>query len=128
MRAKLKPFWTLRGVALLALLGMAQASPAAACEYCFWTWINPTRSYCKIVVEGQVGVTSCENVVSRLGDSFCEESGNACGVVNVPIGGGGGGGSAGSGGGGSNPCQTAGFCPAQCFNCSGGGGGGVPAN
>ncbi|MEM6453558.1 MAG: hypothetical protein AAF772_00550 [Acidobacteriota bacterium] len=42
---------------------------------------------------------------------------NPC--LNVDVTGGGSGG--GSGGGGGGTCNTSGFCPAECFNCSGGG-------
>lgn len=47
----------------------------------------------------------------------CWTNGQAC--TNGGDGGGSGGGSA---GGGSDPCATMGFCPAQCFSCSGSGG------
>lgn len=46
----------------------------------------------------------------------CWTNGQAC-----TNGGDGGAGTGGAGGGGSNPCATNGFCPAQCFSCSGGG-------
>ena len=51
-------------------------------------------------------------------ETFCYESGSAC--YGITVGGGGGGG--GTGGGGGGCASTGGFCPAECFSCSGGGG------
>lgn len=97
-----------------------------ACEVCYWTWLNPGRSYCRPVHDTETGTTGCDTFIDNLGDSFCTEGGSYCSVITVTAGGGGGGGT--SGGTGSNPCQTSGFCPAQCFSCSGGlGDGGRPA-
>lgn len=118
-------FRALIGAGLLVILGLTAPQTAEACELCYWSWLNPSRSYCKIVQEGQTGTTRCDTFVGNLGDSYCTEGGDFCSVITAG-GGGGGGGSAG-GGGGTNPCQTSGFCPAECFTCGGGGGGGRPA-
>jgi hypothetical protein len=93
-------------------------SVAEGCELCYSSLINPTRSYCRQVNELETGVTNCVTYVDNLGGSSCSESGTYCSYVNA-----GGGGSGGSGGGGGgNGCSTAGFCPAECFSCGGGGG------
>lgn len=109
----------------LAVLGFAIASgwitstPARACEDCYWHWLNPSRSYCRPVNEGEVGVTNCVDYVDIYNDSYCTESGTYCSQITA----GGGSGGSGSGGGDGDACQTDGFCPAECFSCSGGGGG-----
>jgi len=104
--------------AILVVFPLLLPAGAAGCEYCYSTWLNPTRSYCKPVAEFQTGVTNCQTFVDNLGGSSCTESGTYCTDITV----GGGDGSGGGSGGGSGSCQYTGFCPAECFSCSGSGG------
>lgn len=110
-------------VGALALSSFTLPRPVLGCEVCkyyFFLGFAP----CRPVEEGETGATICTNHSDISGFS-CEESGDFCSSITVT--GGGGGGTGGVGGGGSDPCQTSGFCPAECFSCSGGGGG-RPAN
>lgn len=114
------------GIGILGFLAALLFSSAAeaACEECHRPWLTPWNTWCVPVSGDDVGATLCHDEVTLVSIT-CQEDGNACQVITV-IGGGGGSGT-GSGGGTSNPCQTSGFCPAECFTCSGGGGGGIPA-
>jgi hypothetical protein len=103
---------------LFATLALFVVTPAFACETC----VSGLRqilagggSWCEAVKEGETGVTICRDGVDSFGKPWCTESGTYCSVITV---GGGGGGT--SGGGGGSACQVSGFCPAECFNCSGG--------
>jgi hypothetical protein len=97
---------------------------AEACEICKNNWLTPWNFLCKPVSDRETGVTDCENDYHPFTNTTsCSEGGDFCAVIDAAGGGGGG-----SGGGGSNPCQVSGFCPAECFSCSGNGGsGGRPA-
>lgn len=79
--------------------------------------ITLTRDYCK-GANSEDGWMCCREESFGL-ETFCYESGSAC--YGITVGGGGGGG--GTGGGGGGCASTGGFCPAECFSCSGGGGG-----
>jgi hypothetical protein len=114
------------GIITLCLLGaLFLPNSAGACEECHTPWFTPWNSWCRPVSGDEVGVTLCKDETTLI-NTTCQEYGNACQVITV-IGGGGGDGTGGGSGGGSNPCQTSGFCPAECFSCGGGGGGGIPA-
>lgn len=91
-----------------------------ACQVCFWSILNPSRSYCRAVRDRETGTTICTTYIDNLGGSFCDEGGDYCSVITVD----GGGGASGGSGGGDDPCQTTGFCPAECFSCAGSGSGG----
>ncbi len=100
----------LAGVALAS--GLTAAPADAACEYCF-AYIFSTNYFCKPVVDGEGGVTNCQDGSDIFG-TWCTESGNYCETTTV----GGGGGGTGGGGGGGGSCVTSGYCPAYCFSCS----------
>ena len=86
-----------------------------ACEICTNPVFTDGMSWCRPVRQEETGYTICRDEVTVLGTYCMEESGIFCSVVDA----GGGGGGSNAGGGGTNPCQTSGFCPAQCFSCSG---------
>jgi hypothetical protein len=98
---------------VVALLVLLSPLSAMACEKCFKFFDDES---CKDVGLGESGFEKCE--VPAEASCCCKMSGNACTGTSS----GGSGGTGGTGGGGSNVCQTNGFCPAQCFSCSGGGG------
>ncbi len=110
---------TIGGAFLFALLVLP--SVAEACQLCFWSWVNPSRSYCRPVQNQETGTTICTTYTDNLGGSDCSESGDYCSVITVTGGGGGGTGGAGDGG---DACRAGGFCPAECFSCGGTGSGG----
>jgi hypothetical protein len=91
--------------------------PASACELCKYN-IFLGYSPCRPVGPDEVGSTVCTDSYDPLGGFSCEESGTFCSSITA-----GGGGGAGGAGGDGSACHTSGFCPAQCFSCSGGGGG-----
>jgi hypothetical protein len=95
-----------------------------ACQICVRSnWLTPWNRLCRPVEDRESGTTTCETKIEPAsGLIYCHEGGDFCAVIDVFGGGGTGGG--GTGGGGTNPCQTTGFCPAECFSCSGGGSGG----
>jgi len=104
-------------VGLVFLLGINWSFEVKACENCVHGWIN---DHCIPVQQGEIGYTFCfEMPASFPWPSVCVADGNFCSSIDVN-GGGGGGGTGGGGGGGA--CATTGFCPAECFSCSGGGG------
>lgn len=107
-------------VALLVVIAsvvslMIPGELQAGCERCTNPVFTGGMSWCVEVKQEETGVTLCKDGVDLFGP-YCSEDGIYCSVVDA-----GGGGGTGSGGGGTNPCQTSGFCPAQCFSCSGGG-------
>ena len=112
----------------MVLCGVILISPflslqeAEACESCKRTsWLTPWNYLCKATGDRETGVTLCTDEYEPLTNTtYCNESGDFCTVVDAEGGGGSGGGS--GGGDTSNPCLTTGFCPAECFSCSGGGG------
>lgn len=114
---------TVRLAILLFVLGAGSALASITTYYgCFnCKPIHPTSeaSICSEagVLQGGAGWICYEdNVLPWPDGPYCWTNGQAC------TNGGGGGGGGGTGGGGSNTCTTTGFCPAQCFSCSGGGG------
>jgi hypothetical protein len=114
-----------RSTLLLCLsIGSALVLPRAAAAACEQCKLSPFpfsyNQWCVEVYDPETGVTACTDGLDPLtGSLWCFEEGNACSVVNV---GGGGGGTGGGGGGGGGSCNTAGYCPAECFSCGGGGG------
>jgi hypothetical protein len=115
----MRDLFRLRNLALFGLVALFPLLvPAAAqgCEICRASVLNPARSWCRPVSEGETGVTNCVDHVSHLGDSYCTEEGTFCSWVNA---GGGSGGSGGGSGGGGSSCTGSGFCPAECFSCGG---------
>lgn len=119
-RALGKHLLLLASVAALGFL-VAPAKATAACEKCVDRWqviLSGGQSWCVPVKEDETGATLCTDGVTAIGGSWCSESGTFCNSITV--GGGGGGGTV--GGGGSNSCQTTGYCPPECFSCSGSGG------
>jgi hypothetical protein len=101
----------------LALSFFTLSKPVLGCEICkhyFFLGYVP----CQPVEEDETGATICSNHYDPIQGFWCEESGNFCSSITVT---GGGGGMAGGGGGTTDPCRTSGFCPAECFSCSGGG-------
>lgn len=109
-----------RWIVLVALLlGLVSTGGASACEKCV---IFLDDEWCRPVSVGESGKTTCSDGLGEEQSCCCSLSGNNCTLD----GGGGGGTGGGSGGGGSsNPCETTGYCPAQCFSCGGSGGGGI---
>lgn len=96
----------------VALLAFLVPQSAGACEKCF-TFLDDES--CKDVVEGESGFTTC--TMPEEASCCCKVSGDIC-----TGGSGGSGGTGGTGGGGTNQCETSGFCPSECFSCTGGGG------
>jgi hypothetical protein len=101
----------LTGFAVMLVVALAPQA-TKACELCHVFFDDES---CKTATPGESGFTKC--TVPEEASCCCTLSGNACTGGS----GGGGGGGGGTGGGGGNPCQTTGFCPAQCFSCGGGG-------
>lgn len=110
---------------VLYVLGVViSAEDAAACQRCadgMKVVLSGGGSWCEPLREGETGVTICKQGVDIFGKPWCTESGTFCSQITVDGGGGSGGGTGGGGGGGGGSCQGAGFCPAECFSCSGGG-------
>ena len=109
---------------LLFTLGAGSARATITTYYgCFnCSYIHPTSeaAFCSGAgaLQGGEGWICYEDDTLPWPDGpTCWTNGQAC-----TNGGTGGGGTGGSSGGGSNPCATTGFCPSQCFSCSGGGG------
>jgi hypothetical protein len=102
-------------VAILGCGFWTLPSPASACEICEYVFLLGYAP-CKPVGPDDVGSTICTDHYDPISGFSCQESGDYC--SNITIGGGGGTGGGSDGG----SCQTAGFCPAQCFSCGGGGG------
>jgi len=103
---------------ILGLLFWTLPRPATGCEICkinFFLGFIP----CRAVTESEVGSTICTDEYDVVAGYTCSESGTFCSGITV----GGGGGGGGSTGGGGGSCQTSNLCPAECFSCSGGGGG-----
>ena len=102
---------------LLALAGRASATTYYGCMKCKYSSLVGIGAYCVSVGHEQYGQgTQCDETNTGLpwpNETTCSISGSPCYNVVVTDGGGGGGGSA---------CGTTGFCPAECFSCSGGGG------
>lgn len=100
----------------VAALSVLTATPASAapfpCNEC--TYIVFNGEVCDAVEAEEKGRTDC-NSTAR-----CILSGSEC--TGPSSGGGGGGGGGDDTGGGGAGCNTTGFCPAECFTCSGGGG------
>ena len=103
---------------LLATSGSVSAVTSYGCFYC--RPVSPTGmgATCHQVGDGDNGdgwqCTQVNDLPWPDGPA-CYTNNDPC--HNVDVGGGGGGGSS------SSPtCQTSGFCPAECFSCSGGGG------
>lgn len=100
-------------LAALPLLVLAFTPDVAnACETCKVQWLTPQNIMCKPVKEGEMGRMTCEMEVDIVGIS-CFSSGEFCEGMTVID------------DGGDNPCVTSGgACPAECFSCTSGGGGG----
>lgn len=112
----------IRPVLLFSILGLlfwTLPRPAAGCEICKYIFFLGYAP-CRPVTQNEVGSTICTDQYDPIGGFSCEESGTYCSSIDA-----GGGGTGGTGGTGSSggSCQTSGFCPAQCFSCSGSGGG-----
>lgn len=121
-RALGKHFLLLAGIVALGFL-VSPTKAAAQCETCVDRWqtiLTFGQSWCVPVRPEETGVTQCADGVTPIGGSWCSEGGTFCSEITVG-GGGGGGGTGGSGGGGTS-CQTASYCPPECFSCSGSGG------
>lgn len=122
-RALGKHLLLLASVAALGFLAVP-AKAAAQCEKCASRWesiFSGGQSWCKPVLSEETGVTRCDSGVTVIGGAWCREEGTYCTAITVD-GGGGGGGGGDTGGGGGSSCQTTGFCPPECFSCSGSGG------
>lgn len=101
----------------IALVTFLLPLAASACQECFAHFDD---EWCQPVRQGDTGYTICFS--PEEASCCCSVAGNFCADITVN---GGGNGSGGSGG--SNVCETTGFCPAECFSCAGGSGGGRPA-
>jgi hypothetical protein len=115
---------TVGWVTLLFVLGAGNALASITTYYgCFnCKPIHPTSEAATCndagVLQGGSGWICYEDNTFPWPDGpACWTNAQAC-----TNGGDGGGGVGGTGGGGNSTCTTAGFCPAQCFSCSGGGG------
>ena len=102
-------------VVVLMLLGAQDAwAECGTCQTCqVSTAITISRDYCR-VANAEDGYTCCRQESYGLG-TYCAFGGSAC--YGITVGGGGGGGTGGSGGG-SCSYQN-GWCPAECWSCSG---------
>ncbi|HBL26171.1 MAG TPA: hypothetical protein DD490_04975 [Acidobacteria bacterium] len=108
------------GIAVACGLLLGSSTEVAACATCEIFSFPGNSWYCDPVMEGETGAEFCQTVYDYFSAKYdCHESGNFCSDINA---GGGGSGGSGSGGGGGSSCNTAGFCSAECFTCSGGGG------
>lgn len=103
---------SLLGVFVLMLLLSREAQACEICKYVFFFGYQP----CRAVSGDEVGATTCTNLYDVWSGFSCQESGTYC--SNITVGGGGSGG--GSGGGWGGGCSSNGFCPAECFTCTGG--------
>lgn len=79
--------------------------------------ITLSRDFCRLARD-ESGYMCCREESFGL-ETFCVQSGSACYGIEVD----GGGGGSGGGGGGGGCSYQGGWCPAECFSCSGGGGG-----
>lgn len=113
----------LAGLVLVCAEGAAWAG-CGTCQVCREkTRITIAADYCAIAND-ENGSMCCSELDTGIG-TYCTESGDACYGIIVD---GGGGGSGGGGGGGSTCSYQNGWCPPECWSCSGGtGGGGAPA-
>ena len=112
-----------RGILLfgwISLFGFL-ATSAWGCEKCQFPSIFSADSFCKPVLDGEVGVTECVDTFDPFGGSAnshgqwtCTETGRACSIITV---GGGPGGGTGGGGGGLGCRPNPSGCPAECFSC-----------
>jgi hypothetical protein len=101
------------------LLTLILPQAAQACEICIYRFFLGF-SPCRPVTQSEVGSTNCTDEYHPIGGFTCSESGTFCSAIDADGGGGSGGG--GGWGGGGSPCNTSGFCPAECFSCDSGGG------
>src|SRR6185436_5514700 len=102
--------WLLAGLGILGLLVLP--AKGMACEKCATSWnvvLSRGQSWCQAVKDGETGATQCDAGVTWIGGAYCHEGGIYCSTVT-----------AGGGGGGGSTCQSSGYCPAECFSCSGG--------
>lgn len=123
MKRALRKYLLSAGIAAIAFLA-APTKATAQCDRCASGWeviLTGGQSWCKPVLSEETGVTQCRHGVHVIGGAWCTESGVFCSTITVGGGGGTGGGS-GGGSGGGNSCQTSGYCPPECFSCSGSGG------
>jgi hypothetical protein len=104
-------------VAALGLGSLILPRPVSACEVCKYTF-GLGYAPCRPVGDGEVGTTICTNSYDPFGGFSCDQGGDYCSAITVTPGGGG----AAGGGNDGGACRTSGFCPSQCFSCSGGGG------
>jgi len=105
----------LRAAAVITAAMLLLPLPAVTCEICDRVSLTRYDFECRLVDEGETGNEICSTHWELLG-TWCETTGPFCESISV-IGDGGGG-----GGGGDNPCDTTGYCPAECFSCNTGGG------
>ena len=106
--------------AILSFSGEVQA----ACQDCQECLIPFNPRYAECCTTGQCLQTPyCSKKLTNVSD--CADAGGRCNGGVIPCGGGGGTGGGTGGNGGSNTCSSGWFCPAECFSCSGGGGGGI---
>ena len=110
-------------VILLLFPGLTSRSEASTVTYeddcytCNNTAILGIDQECGTPPDYSYGTgTTCHELRINGLPTACYTSGFECYRITVN---GGGGGSGGTGGGGS--CHSSGFCPAECFSCSGGG-------
>lgn len=110
-----------KGLCLIFLLALADGVSATIYYGCLKCKHNSPvgfGGYCVSVGHEEYGEgTQCNETATGLpwpNHTDCTLSGSPCYNVVVTDGG--------SGGGGNNACGTTGFCPAECFSCSGGGG------
>lgn len=108
----------LSAIVLLMLVGAGGAlwADCGACQTCEKeTAITISRDFCRLA-NGEDGYTCCRQDSFGL-ETFCVYGGSAC--YGISVGGGGGGGGTGGVGGGGCSYQN-GWCPAECWSCSGG--------
>lgn len=99
---------------LLAVPGLwAECGTCQTCEE--KTAITIRRDYCR-VANAEDGYTCCRQESFGM-ETWCAFGGSACYGISV---GGGGGGGGGTGGGGGSCSYQNGWCPAECWSCSGG--------